>query len=198
MRTLLFYVLTTALMVLSYVSSVPVQFEDEHRIQESDQAVNPHEESRRFHGHAMRKRKKKKLLHCLLSLQRSNPQVDARTLFFNYVNLEYTQHGGGNGGYNDDSGGGGGYQNCLSQLGGGSHGGGSQGGGDGDDGGSTGLGGIGEGINNLGSLVSQVPSNLISSVGDGIRPVFENPERYLNRYIIRPLYRSLRPLYRLF
>uniref|UniRef100_A0A1B6M7V9 Uncharacterized protein n=1 Tax=Graphocephala atropunctata TaxID=36148 RepID=A0A1B6M7V9_9HEMI len=194
MRHLLLYVLITALMMLSSVSSVPVKFENERSVQESGRSLNPHEESRRFHGHAMRKRKKKKLLHCLLNLQRNNPQADARTLFFNYVNLEYTQHGGGgNGGYHDDSGGGG-YQNCLSQLGGGNYG-----GGDGDyDGGSTGLGGIGEGINNLGSLVGQVPSNLISSVGDGIKPVFENPERYLNRYIIRPLYRSLRPLYRLF
>lgn len=196
-------------LLLGSVSSLPVKFED-GRGQEIGRSLQQ-EEGRVFHALALKKRKKKKILHCLLGLQRSNPKVfeqakaqshgDPRTLFFNYVNLEYTQHGGGGGGghYNDDSGGGGsGCQSILGGLGGG--GGGDYGGGD-SDGGSSGLGGIGEGINNLSSLVGQVgqlPGNLVSSVGDGIKPVFENPERYLNRYIIRPLYRSLRPLYRLF
>lgn len=183
------------LLLLSSALSAPVKFQDDRSVQESGRSLRAQEEARIFHAHAMKKRKKKKLLHCLLSLQRNNPQVDARTLFFNYVNLEYTQHGGGGGGAYHDDAGNGGSNSCLSQLGLGG-GGGNYGGGEGDD--SSGLGGIGEGINNLGSLVGQVPSNLISSVGDGIKPVFENPERYLNRYIIRPLYRSLRPLYRLF
>lgn len=173
------------------VSCLPVKFEDDQRIEDHSRSLQNHEESRVFHAHAMKKKKKKKLLHCLLSLQRNNNHRngDPRTLFLNYVNLQYNQHGVGDGGYHDESSGGSG-SNCLSQFtGGGSNYG---------DGESP---GIGEGINNLSSFVGQVgeiPSNIVSSVGDGIKPVFENPERYLNRYFFRPLYRSLRPLYGIF
>lgn len=166
---------------------LPVKFDEDRRIVGQHRSLQDYEEARIFHAHAMRKRKKKKLIHCLLSLQRSNHNHarvgDPRTLFFNYVNLNYNHQGGSDDDHYSDEEGGGGGNNCLSQLTGGS-----------DSGGS----GIGEGINNLSSLVGQVgeiPSNIVSSVGEGVKPIFENPERYLNRYFLRPLYRSLRPLY---
>ncbi|XP_054290094.1 uncharacterized protein LOC129005278 [Macrosteles quadrilineatus] len=185
----LYFVSFLLTILLQPVQSSPVKFEDSKQLQRQDlqRSLSSQEEGRVFHAHAIKKRKKKKLLQCLLSLQRNNPkpQGDARFLLINYMNLEYNLQGG-NRPYSDDSG----SSNCLSQFTGSNN--------DNGGGGGSALDGIGEGINNLGSLVGQVPSDIISTVGDGIKPVFENPERYINRYFIRPLYRSLRPLYRWF
>lgn len=149
---------------------------------------NQDKSGRIFHQHAI---KKKKLLQCLLNGRRYSPQPqELRTLFVNIFQLDFNQHGGGGSNYNDfpSSGGNG----CLGGLGG-------LGNGDNEDQESDDTpAGIGGGINNLSSLVSQAPGNVISSISDNIKPVYENPERFLNRYVFRPLYKSFRPFYRLF
>ncbi|RZF33241.1 hypothetical protein LSTR_LSTR013002 [Laodelphax striatellus] len=163
-------------------------------------AVHPgqtaEEEARIFHQHGIRKKKKKKLkrrlLQCLLSshfqshLRQAPPPVDAqgRFIFLNLYDIDINSNSNSNYDDNDDDS----YND--NELCGGGGGGGDHNSVDHDT-------GFGQGINNLGSLVSNNPLGGVLSPSDVVKPVYENPEKFIRKYVIKPLYRTFRPLYRL-
>ncbi|XP_039277049.1 uncharacterized protein LOC111049264 [Nilaparvata lugens] len=141
---------------------------------------NAEEEARFFHQHGINKRKKKKLkrrlLQCLLSShfqshsRQAPAPVDAEGRFI-FVNL-YDIDINSNSNYDDNN-----YDNSY------------------NDHELCGGGGGGHDSSDDTPLASPVSNSPPSNI---VKPVHENPEKFIRKYVIKPLYRTFRPLYRLF